>query len=117
MNVLIDGVRYVPAQEPCADPTLLDFVHDFMDVGKVSIREYLCALLTQLWEEGEGFSGKYPFGNSGWEYGLYDALVLAGAVPGETSMDGDEVVVEQCTDKPAANAIIFTLITEMCKAK
>lgn len=117
LDVVIDGVRYVPAPEPCENPTLLDFMYNFMDVGRVSIREYLCALLTKLWNEGESFKGKAPWGNSGWEYELQYALVAAGAVPGDIEPDGDEQVVTNCHDEAAANTIIFGLIAEMCKPK
>lgn len=48
--------------------------------GPVTIREYLIALLATLWVEKDGFSGKRPFGNSGWHWDLYDALGRAGIV-------------------------------------
>jgi len=48
-----------------------------------TIRDYFHSLLTTLWEEGEGFSGKRPFGNSGWEHDLYRPLALAGYVEGD----------------------------------
>jgi len=45
------------------------------DSGADTVKGYLKALLSTLWDEGEGFSGKRPFGNSGWEYDLTDALI------------------------------------------
>lgn len=39
-----------------------------------TIGEYFVALLVQLWDQGEGFSGKRPFGDSGWEWELHDAI-------------------------------------------
>ncbi len=39
-----------------------------------TIRDYFLRLVEQLWMEGEGFSGKRPFGNSGWECVVLDAL-------------------------------------------
>ncbi len=115
MNVTIDGVRYVPATEPCENPGLLDYVGSFPDAGgDMPIREYLRALLLKLWEEGEGFSGKRPFGNSGWEYDLYSTLIAAGAVEGEFDEDG---FIESFADaaKKKADALVFSLITELCK--
>lgn len=44
------------------------------DAGADTVKDYLKALLGSLWDEGEGFSGKRPFGNSGWEYELIEAL-------------------------------------------
>lgn len=49
------------------------------DAEASTVKEYLVKLLEVLWEEGGGFSGKRPFGNSGWEYELYSALENAGA--------------------------------------
>lgn len=45
------------------------------DSGADTVKGYLKALLFTLWDEDEGFSGKRPFGNSGWEYDLTDALI------------------------------------------
>lgn len=45
------------------------------DSGADTVKGYLKALLFTLWDEGEGFSGKRPFGNSGWECDLTDALI------------------------------------------
>jgi hypothetical protein len=40
------------------------------DSGASTITGYFRALLTKLFEEEEGFSGKRPFGNSGWIYAV-----------------------------------------------
>lgn len=66
---------------------VLDLPMDQNDANAATVREYLASLLTVLWDENEGFSGKRPFGNSGWEHELYAALVKAGAV--EADADGD----------------------------
>ena len=44
------------------------------DADADTVKDYLKALLGALWDEGEGFSGKRPFGNSGWECELIEAL-------------------------------------------
>jgi hypothetical protein len=44
------------------------------DADAENVREYLKALLTELWREGESFSGKRPFGNSGWERELLENI-------------------------------------------
>lgn len=117
MNVIIDDVRYVPAPEPCGNPGLLDAMGRFPDAGgDMTIREYLGALLTELWNRGEGFSGKRPFGNGGWEYGIYEVLIREGAVEGTLDEDG---YVDEFSDaaRKKANAIVFGLIAQMCKAQ
>jgi hypothetical protein len=58
------------------------------DSGADTVRGYLIALLTQVWQEGEGFSGKRPFGNSSWEYDLYQPMARAGLVTATFDEDG-----------------------------
>lgn len=75
------------------------------DAGAATVGGYLQALLRQLWEKEDGFSGKRPFGNSGWPYDLYLPLIAAGAVKGGT-LDGDGNVNE----KGDADQVIFSAI-------
>lgn len=77
-----------------------------------TIRGYLITLLHQLWQEGEGFSGKRPFGNSGWEYDLYVPLITAGVVKGELDDDGYVANI----DKPAAYRVISDCIEHLRKS-
>jgi len=79
------------------------------DSGASSVRGYLVALLTELWREGEGFSGKRPFGNSGWQYDLYVPLIRAGLIDGAFDEDG---YVDRCDDK-AGNLLIDAAITSL----
>lgn len=59
------------------------------DAGNnLTIKGYLKELLSTIWAEGESFSGKRPFGNSGWKYDLYAPLVKSGLVKGELDEDG-----------------------------
>ena len=57
------------------------------DAEAETVRAYLKALLYAVWSKGEGFSGKRPFGNSGWEYDLYAALEPAGITEREAQND------------------------------
>lgn len=52
------------------------------DAGAATIRDYLTSLLTELWLHEQGFSGKRPFGNSGWQYDVYVPMIRAGLVAG-----------------------------------
>jgi hypothetical protein len=76
------------------------------DDPEETILDYLHKLLKTLWEEGEGFNGKRPFGDSGWEYQLYEPLVRAGFVEGEIDEDG---YVEDFNED-IANQLVFGLI-------
>ncbi len=44
------------------------------DAKAVTVRDYFVSLLAKVWEEGEGFNGKRPFGNSGWHWDLIETL-------------------------------------------
>ena len=68
-----------PTPKQALDLTFIDR-HDTGD--EYSIRSYFAAQLAALWNEGEGFSGKRPFGNSGWEGVLEEPLVKAGCIGG-----------------------------------
>jgi hypothetical protein len=74
---------------------ILDTPMQDNDAGAATIRRYLVALLVALWHEGEGFSGKRPFGNSGWEWDLLAALAKAGHVSGKFDEDGYLEEVDQ----------------------
>lgn len=71
-----------------AADAVLDCQMDQNDAGAANVREYLTELLRRVWVEGEGFSGKRPFGNSSWEFEVYTALVKAGLIEGKFDEDG-----------------------------
>lgn len=79
------------------------------DAGAATVRDYLIQLLAEVWRHGEGFSGKRPFGNSGWEYDLYKPLATAGYIEATYDEDG---WLELCDDK-AGDALIATAITAL----
>lgn len=76
------------------------------DAHAATIGEYLCQLLAVLWREEQGFSGKRPFGNSGWQYDVYTALIDAGYLAGELDEDG---YIED-VDQTAGDALVQTAI-------
>lgn len=78
------------------------------DADAATIRDYFKALLTTLWSEEEGFSGKRPFGNSGWTWDVYRALVQGGAIKGKI-VDGD--MIEH--DQDEADKLIYAAIASM----
>jgi hypothetical protein len=79
------------------------------DAEAGTVREYLVELLSTLWDQGEGFSGKRPFGNSGWTYDLYVPMVRAGLIGGTFYEDGDVKEV----DRPAGNRLIAEAIRSL----
>lgn len=113
--VFVDGVCFVPAKaEPkreCGDRrqmlTALD-VRFTSDAGdNLTVREYLCRLLAAVWEEEEGFDGKRPFGNSGWQRDVYAALIGAGFIEGKLDSNGS---IDHY-DRAAAEKYVLDLIS------
>lgn len=78
----------------------------------LTIKGYLKLLLLKVWEEGEEFNGKRPFGMRDWEYDLYKPLVKSKAVDGVLDEEG---FVYEC-DNEAANELVLELIEACFKA-
>ncbi|MFD3594372.1 hypothetical protein ACFWU5_16735 [Nocardia sp. NPDC058640] len=79
------------------------------DSGADTIRGYLIALLDVLWQQKEGFGGKRPFGNSGWQWDLYEALGRGGVVP----MTLDEYGFIEDIDNRKCDALIASAINAL----
>lgn len=99
---------------------ILDIKMRANDAEAETLREYLKMLLWTLWNEGEGFLGKRPFGNSSWSFDLYNALADAGLVQPEYTNYGTEEEPEyeyefSAADFEQANALIFNAIEEVFK--
>ncbi len=63
---------------------ILELEFESNDLGRViTIRDFFKELLSTLFKEGECFSGKRPFGNSGWDYDLCVCLARNGIIKGE----------------------------------
>jgi hypothetical protein len=89
----------------------LDIRFDSDAGDDLTIRGYLRELLTTLWSEGEGFSGKRPFGNSGWSGDLFKPLVQHGFINGVIDSDG----YLEDYDSEAGVQFVFALINEALK--
>lgn len=95
--------------DPATARKVLDAPMQDNDAGAATIRDYLVELLAAVWSEGEGFSGKRPFGNSGWDHELIVPLVRAGLVDGTFDRYGylDQV------DAGAARELIAAAIQDL----
>lgn len=82
---------------------VLDLPMQTNDAEAATIRDYFKALLTTLLIEEEGFSGKRPFGNSGWISDLEIPLIKAGLVQGKIDADG---YVEESDDEAIARVLL-----------
>lgn len=79
------------------------------DSGADTVRGYLIALLLAVWTEGEGFSGKCPFGNSGWEADILVALVRAGVIEGTLDSDGYLEVLSRDEERKGQEMIMHAI--------
>jgi len=113
MKVFIDEVEYVPAS-PIAEGQGLKEALEIRfdsDAGEnLTVREYLHKLLETLWAEGEGFSSKRPFGNSGWELDLFNPLWTAGILPCDVIENDLNPTQAQ---RREAEAYVYELINEV----
>ena len=71
---------------------VLDCPMEDNDADAHTVRDYLAKLALMVWQENEGFSGKRPFGNSGWEHEVYDALADAKLIDREDDQEGDRLI-------------------------
>ena len=80
-----------------------------------TLREYMQLLLTTLFEEGEGFSGKRPLGNSGWDYEVGKSIALAGFIDCDIDNFGSEDPLEWDVDydNDEAQKLIFSYINQL----
>lgn len=84
------------------------------DADAATIGDYLVKLLVTLWQEGEDFSGKRPFGNSYWEDEIYIALAKSGVIPCEWYEE--ENLELKDLDYNLANKIIHCAIESLYKS-
>ena len=82
------------------------------EAGAATIRDYLVSLLARVWDLDEQFSGKRPFGDSGWKVDVAEALVRAEVVAGTWDSDEDEPDEKwlEDWDRDAAHRLIATAI-------
>ncbi len=69
---------------------ILDLPMGPNDATAATIRDYLASLAWRVWDEGDGFNGKKPFGNGGWRNDVIAALIQGGAVKGRMVPSEDE---------------------------
>jgi len=79
-----------------------------------TLGDYLASLLTELWREKENFSGKRPFGNSGWDYFVYICFHNAGIISLTLDEFGDIETLDSDQEQKA-DLIIESLIKYVFK--
>lgn len=78
-----------------------------------TMRDVLHNLLYKLWNEGEDFNGKRPFGQSGWDMDLLVPLAKAGLI--KATFDENDYLEEISTLQLASGyEMIFEAIHALC---
>lgn len=85
---------------------ILDLPMSTNDAGASTVREYLKILVYKVWGEEEQFSGKRPFGVTGWQNEVYRSLYRAGLIEG--TEDGEGWISN--LDREAGDALILNAI-------
>lgn len=93
--------------------TNLGIIDDIDSNEEVTLGEYLTLLLKTLLEEQEGFSGKRPFGNSGWMTDISIGLVKGGAVDGRVKYDEDGFVDDATYSREEVMEVLMKALKEM----
>ena len=113
MNVEINGVKYVP-ELPKVDLGALSVEFYCDDLNEtLTVKEYLKRLLYTLWEEGDGFSGKRPFGNSCWQGDVIYALIEEGYISGTIEYDENGYAMEANYNSKEAGDFVLGLIANL----
>lgn len=81
----------------------------YNDAGAATVAQYLAILLDTVWDEGEAFSGKRPFGSSGWHHEVYRALAAAGHIAATEDPDGGYTEMDTDTADQLIRDAIRTL--------
>ena len=86
-------------------------IDDDDNIGVETVGEYIEAIIIELFETEEAFDSKRPFGNSGWVYNIYHALIKGGYVEGTLDEDG----YIDTFDEECANQLVLELIPHCFK--
>jgi len=80
---------------------------------EITIKDYLRELLCTLWQENEQFNGKRPFGNSGWDYDVYGALISGGAIKGRLDGNGYVESLSERQESIGRNLVLEYIVEYM----
>jgi hypothetical protein len=85
-----------------------------IDFEEITVGDFLLELLKTLWEEGESFSTKRPFGYSFWQWDLARAMGKAGAFPMKN--EGTEEVPDWVLQDAETEKAAMLAISELVKS-
>ena len=74
------------------DTKILDIEFEHNSIGTTTLRKCFTQILTDVWVECEGFSGKRALGDSDWQNDIYVMLIKNGVIQGTIDEDGCAVI-------------------------
>lgn len=81
------------------------------DAKAETIKAYLGNLLRGVWVKEETFSGKRPFGNSGWKHEVFTTLAKASAIEADYDDEGGLAGYDEVAGEEAILLAIDALLT------
>ncbi len=84
------------------------------ELGKITLRKYFLRCMKEFWNDGEGFSGKRPFGNSGWQWDIYRGMIVNKWIEGTLDENG---YIKEMSDenKKEAHRMIYNALENWTK--
>lgn len=79
----------------------ISFKDPALPYEEITIEEWLKLLLLSLWDEREQFSGKRPFGESSWDFRIYEQFIKHKVIEGTLDEHG---YVQDCSDEEMQKA-------------
>lgn len=98
-------IELLDKEVPFRDNTVFD------DSDTTTFRELFHDLLFSVLAQGEGFSGKRPYGNSSWQHDLDRALVDMKVVKGKITRDEDGYIQDEKYNEDECWAIIEQMLS------
>lgn len=95
---------------------ILNCPHKNDNGTSTTVGEYLCKLLTKLLTDVEGFDGKKPYGNSGWELEILESLNEYGYLYAQSGSDDYGSVEFTSAEKAEGFKLIKDAIVELFEA-
>lgn len=120
MEVIINGEHYVKKPDflnnhHFTERRIIEALNIVLDTDagkRITIRQYLEAVLTRLWIYEDRFNSKSPWGNSNWQWVVYTAIAQHGHI--DCTMinhgDDDDPDIECHFDEAQAKAYVLDMI-------
>ncbi len=106
--------NYIITETKHEEGDILDLIFYSDDLHcRITVRDFLKKLLTKLWEEEDGFTGKRPFGNSCWKDDIFTEMCKRKIIDGEIEYFEDGSILSIDWDGKKGNEILLDAIKRL----